>query len=461
MPEGSGDTGPRGHSDHAHAAAPAHDGAAPRAGAGRVGHWIIVSVCAHVLLFFALSLTGSFPEPLSLRDPAAALFGFVDVESDGDGRHGPAPPAPAPATEPITPPSPPKAKRAPRVTHEAAADALRMGTPSAREAGDNEGADVTASAEGTASAPAGDGLLGDGGTGDLGFAPHGAQIGLQIHIDRVRQSSLVLETEALMRIVPAWRELLRGSGLRSFEDLDRVFVATPDLDRASLVLAGHLRAGDGSVRAATARLAKSRGATAAFAPMLGLVAAPWYGPKDAERSIILLGGDRFVITRTADVARVVDVLRAIDARTPAAAARTDSGELAESEALVLIVEDVARFSTGTSPAVPRSLRLAVAPIDELYASLRVTARYASAGDAEVARAAVEEARVGLLDHAKIAELGLRSAFEEVALSADGRDVRATARVTLHQTRYLLSFAAHALRPRASGPHESVPDPNDE
>lgn len=415
----------------------------------RIGRWLAASVLAHVLLFVGLSRAGLLPDRLLTPQTAAALLGFVEVEARGPGT-GPDAPAtvPTPTTaEPVKA----KPKRAPRSATTAASAAIGPLVTSGAETGDGEGTSDDGAAEHAAGvATDGNGLLGDGGGGELGFAPRGAQIGLQIDTDRIRRSSLVLETEALMRIVPAWRELLRGSGLHSFEDLSRIFIATPDLDRASIVLAGHLRAGERAVRDAVARLARKARYTATFAPQHGLAVAPWYGPADAERAVVLLGGDRFAITRRTDVERVVDVLRALDARTPAGrSAAASTAEVSGDEALVLFVEDVRRFSAIAHPALPRSLRMSVTPIDEFYASLQVRAGYASAGDAEAGRSAIDQARIVLLDHPKVTELGLHSALEDVALTTDGREAHATARITLHQTRYLLAFTTHALRPRGS------------
>lgn len=413
----------------------------------RVGRWLAASLLAHVLLFVGLSRAGLLPDRLLAPRTAAALLGFVEIEARGPG-HGPDAPAAAPA--PTTrPPEQAKPRRAPRTSPTAPLAAIGPVVTSGTESGDAEGTSDDGSAEhATGTASDGNGLLGDGGGGELGFAPRGAQIGLQIDTDRIRRSSLVLETEALMRIVPAWRELLRGSGLNSFDDLSQVFVATPDLDRASIVLAGHLRAGERAVRDAVARLAQKSRHTAAFTPRHGLAVAPWYGPADAERAVVLLGADRFAITHSTDVARVVEVLRALDARAAVApGAASSTAEVSGEEALVLFVEDVRRFSTVAHPALPRSLRLAVTPIDEFYASLQVRARYASPADAVAGRGAIDQARVALLDHPKVTELGLRSALEEVAFATEGREVHATARITLHQTRYLLAFASHALRPR--------------
>lgn len=413
----------------------------------RVGRWLAASLLVHALLLVALSRAGLLPDRLLAPQSAAALLGFVEVEARGPGR-GPDAPATTPATD-SKPSTTAKPKRAPRVSATPPSAAIGPVVANGAETGNAEGPSADGSTDhATGAATDGNGLFGDGGGGDLGFAPRGAQIGLQIDTDRIRHSSLVLETEALMRIVPAWHDLLRGSGLHSFEDLSRIFVATPDLDRASIVLAGNLRSGERAVREAVARLAHRRQRTAPFAPRHGLAVAPWYGPDDAERAVVLLGRNRFAITRATDVERVVEVLRALGARTPVASdATSGASELSGDEALVLFVEDVRRFAAVADPALPRSLRLAITPIDEFYASVHVRARYTSPADAETGRRAIDLVRTTLVDHAKIAELGLRSLVEEIELGWKGREVHASVRITLHQMRTLLAFARHALRPR--------------
>ena len=55
---------------------------------------------------------------------------------------------------------------------------------------------------------------------------------------RVRESPLGPDVTSFLRGVPDWQLLLEGSGIDPVSDLDRLLVATPNLQRSKLVLAG-------------------------------------------------------------------------------------------------------------------------------------------------------------------------------------------------------------------------------
>ncbi|MBW2214640.1 MAG: hypothetical protein JRF48_09450 [Deltaproteobacteria bacterium] len=71
--------------------------------------------------------------------------------------------------------------------------------------------------------------------------PPGAQLALRVDMKRVRESALAPDVTSFLQGVPDWQLLLEGSGIDPVEDLDRLLVATPNLQRSKLVLAGRHR----------------------------------------------------------------------------------------------------------------------------------------------------------------------------------------------------------------------------
>ena len=84
---------------------------------------------------------------------------------------------------------------------------------------------------------------------------------------------------------------------------------------------------------------------------------------------------------------------------------------------------------------------------EFYVDFSVQAHYDSGDQAASALTFIEGRRTEWTDHTKIQELGLRSAFETVKLEREGKTLLLRAKLTLHQTRYLLYFVSHTLKPR--------------
>jgi len=58
-------------------------------------------------------------------------------------------------------------------------------------------------------------------------------------------------------------------------------------------------------------------------------------------------------------------------------------------------------------------------------------------------------RAELSDHPRVVFLGLKSAVDRAQIEQQGKTLRLKVRLTLHQTRYLMSFVRMVLRPRAA------------
>lgn len=451
----------------------------------RVRQWgaFAASLLTHALVYLALYRAAFAPPVLEFQLPSEVEFGLVD----GDGE-----PAPAPAPPPPPPPRPqpkaaaaepepevvasdsegplvdaglpqPEADDAPLAdagvagqdTQDALADAAVASGPDAGPFDEDAIADDVYG-EGDTPGAHGDGFgVGAGGHGMGGFAPPGAAIGLHVDLERVRSSSLRLEERALLGIIPEWRKLLSGSGLDPLRPgmMQRVFVATPDLQRAHLVVAVRFGGKVSRVEKAVARLARGAHQPAAWTRDHGYRVAPWRNRGPTERVLALVADDQFTITRPVDLPRVLAVARGMARRQSREGMRERSGgnrallDMYEDEAVALSIEDTRRFVVGSPKGIPESLRISVSSVDEFHARLVARGRYASPAEAGAAIDYLEGLRERLLDHPQVAFLGLTTAIEKAELDRQQHIAVLDMHLTLHQTRYLVEFVTQALRPR--------------
>jgi hypothetical protein len=295
-----------------------------------------------------------------------------------------------------------------------------------------------------------------------GYAPAGATIALNVDLARVRQTALVLETQALLDIIPEWQQLLGGSGLDPLADLERVFVASPTLERSSVVLSASHRLSRARLNEAVAQLATEQGKAAVFRARDGFEIAPWNNRGPTERVIALTGQSQFTITRKGDLERVLQVASALgrarqEQGFKAAEVQTQGGLLAmqDKEAVALWIEGVHKYVPKLTPeesaaqGVPQALRLSIYHVDQFNTELRVRGQYASKSAAAAAFVSMDALRAQLSTHERVTFLGLKSALDRAQLEQTGSALVLKVRLTLHQTRYLMRFVTRALRPRAS------------
>ena len=428
---------------------------------------LALSCLLHALVYgFGLGGVGGEPaleDVLRLQLPTEVEFGLADDQEGGQPAAEPAPAAAAPKPEPVAP-----KVRAPKVDRDGIYTRVDAGTPppdagvpnegeadaavvAVREGDSEEGEVGEASGMGLFPGAMGEGGTGLGGSGGTGRGYKGATIALNVDLVRVRKSALLLETEALLNVVPEWQHLLAGSGLDPLEDLERVFVATPSLERASLVVAGRVRGSRAKIERAVQTLARERGQSAVFQEEAHVSVAPWWNRGPTQRKIALTQEDRFVITRQSDLRRVLGVSRSLE-RTRLREGfdkdevKREGGLLAMrgEEAVALWVEGVRNYVTGESAALPSSVRMSIERVDEFNARLRASGRYESKTQAQAALEHVDALRLRLRDHPRVIYLGLRSALEKARIERDGDTLVMNVELTLHQTRYLMAYVSKAL-----------------
>ena len=437
--------------------------------------FLLLSCVLHVLLF---AMFGAWldrpPPPFEIDTPDQIELGVMDGDPGEAGEPPPAAP-PAPEPEKVIPKEKPTPKLKPEPELAASDFAVDASVPTeaantATEDDPKGAVEVTASGAATGddgampSDVSGDGLAPLGLGGGLGFGaggfgnglggPAGAVIGLHVDLDRIRDSSLILEVSALLDLIPEWLALLDGSGLDALQDFHRIFVASPSLKRSALVVSGRVRGGQAAITRATNALAREKGKSATFVPEGELRVAPWYNRGPTARVIGTVGKDQIVIARPSDVSRALAVSAALGQRhSKQKQMERMPGALSllamyEGEAVALSVEGVAQYARGDKTHAPLGLRLSLREVDELNAELRGYGYYRSVAEAEAALPVFEELRAGWLDHPQVQYLGLRAALEEAKLARDGKTLTlVVGHVTMHQVRYLMGFVSRTLKPR--------------
>jgi hypothetical protein len=400
------------------------------------------SLTAHGLLYLLLTWTYSLPSvDFEVHLPSQVEIGLAEPPRPAPAPHGPELPAAGPAQAAASAVAAPKPKRV---------------KPPARkrpEPGDAGTADAASPGSTDAGGPRDAGILsGDAGRPLLAaYAPAGAQLALRLHIARIRESSLAQDVSQLLQALPDWQVVTDGSGLDPLRDLERLYLASPDLQRASVVVAGQY-AGDEEVpRRAVASLAKARGITAAWRKHANVPVAPWANADETARVIALIGPQQFAITRPEDLSRVLQIARALAERAAKQHGRAvDPGDallgLEHDQLLAFSIEGAQQFARGNLTGVPNRLELTVRARDDGVLEILASGYFESARAAADARTYWEHTRDRFADHPLIAFIGMRAPLSEARFSTDGDrlDVRST--VTEQQARMVLGFARNAFAP---------------
>lgn len=281
--------------------------------------------------------------------------------------------------------------------------------------------------------------------------PPGAHLALRIDMKRVRESPLGPDVTRFLRGVPDWQLILDGSGIDPVADLDRLLVATPNLERSKLVLAGKHRGDATFARRSVKRLARTRGKTVRWKSRYGVPTAPWLNRDRTARTIALLSAHHFSITRRQDLQRVLALTKAREIRDAdkeglVAAHGPDALlSMGPGEALALEVEGVHRFVVGSVKNVPARLRVAVRETGPDEATVSVLATYATALEAREAASYWTKVATFYSKQLIVSLAGFGKTLRRMDLEADGERVTATFTLNADQIRFILSYAEGRLR----------------
>ncbi len=397
------------------------------------------SLVVHALVFSVLRWAGTMPElDFELELPSEVEFGVSDAPSVEE-------PLAQPTSEPAAPAaSPPQAA----VPAEREKRKPRVGRPDAgaRDAStENDEATVAdADTPGEGDRP----LL-------SAYAPKGAQIALRVHMGRVRDSELAPDVRALLEAVADWRLILEGSGLDPLRDLERIYIASPDLQRAHLVIAGQYVGGEEIAQQAVAAMAAARGQVVRWRKYGTVRVAPWHNLDETARVLALIAPRQFAITRSEDLPRVLQVARALAQRKAKDELRPQEGVdpgdallgLDQDETLALSVEGARLFARGNVRGVPERLEASVRSLDAGAAlDVQVTGHFEDGPAAEQAQAYWERVRDRYAGHPLVALIGLRSPLANASLVAKDGALEARTRVTFQQARVVVGFIRNMVAP---------------
>jgi hypothetical protein len=409
------------------------------------------SLLVHLLVFAGLRWAGTMPEmDFDLELPSEVEFGISDAPEVEEPLA--APPAPAPAPEPAV-----------AATDPIARDRRKPDT----QTPDAGAADAGSKPESAQTSDAG--VAGDGDRPLLSaYAPEGAQIALRVHMGRVRSSELASDVRALLEAIADWRLILDGSGLDPLQDLERLYIASPDLRREHLVIAGTYVGGVEVAQRAVAAMAAARGREARWRVQGGIRVAPWHNLDDTERTLALIAPQQFAITRTEDLRRVLQVARALARRKAKRdGPEVDPGEallaLDQDETLALAVEGARLFARGNLRGIPERLEASVRSGEGEFDVL-ATGHFESEATAEQAAAYWGRVRERYAANPLVALIGLREPLADAEITADATTITARTRVSVEQARLVLGFIRDALAPPAPVPttapaDASPPNPN--
>lgn len=329
---------------------------------------------------------------------------------------------------------------------------------------------AAAEGDGGAGNAAGDGTRPPG-PGLAAYAPPGAQLALRLDLVRVRQSPLAPDVRALLAAVPDWQALLDGSGIEPLDDLERLLIASPNLQRERLVMSGRYVGDETKVRDAVARMAAARGEPVHWRRARGFDVARWPNADTTERVIALVGPQSFTITRTEDLPRVLAVARERqrEAEQLARAAGTpipdDAAALLsmdEGVVLSLEVEGARAFVRGPNENIPTRARATIRELATANVEILADGQFDSAEQATGARDFWDRMRAAYARNALISLVGLGSALDQATIDAEGDSLHFRTQLTPRQIalvlRYLRGMFERPRAPASDGPPPSPPVP---
>ena len=295
------------------------------------------------------------------------------------------------------------------------------------------------------------------------FSPAGAQLALRLDLDRMRDSPLADDAAGLLAALPDVRQLLDGSDVAPMRDLSRLFLASPDLRRSHVVMAGRYRGTEDLPRRAVDNLARARGTNAVWRQLRGISIAPWYNADETARVLALVGPNLFAITREQDLGRVLLVARTLARRKPREALDDHAAAqalvtMADRELLGFSAEIAKQFVRGARAGqVPDRLELSVREAEHDSVQVEVHAQFTNAEQALAAEQFWNALRERYAAHPLVALIGLDSVLRDCTLVRKESLIDAHAQLPVSRAKMLLGFARDALSRTAPPPTSTSHD----
>ncbi len=309
--------------------------------------------------------------------------------------------------------------------------------------------------------------------------PPGAQIALRIDMGEVRRSPLAPEVRRLLTAIPDWALILDGSGIDPLEDLDRLLIASPNLQRSRLIIAGRHTHADGTgdgrdyIHDVVQRFGATRGVPTPWSRRHGVDVAPWPNEDSTRRVLAIVGPRHFTITRPQDLLPTLSVARAREERAheePDTELEDAQGpdallSMGPGDAFTVEIEGARRFvRSGQTARIPARLRLAVRSTDGTTIHIRGVATFDSPAQARDAFEFWNRERERTARNTMVRLMGLASALGDDLLELDGSTIRLHGPLTESQTRLLLGYLEGMVRQprrRSSPPPRPTETPRGE
>ncbi|MEQ9074142.1 MAG: hypothetical protein RLP09_09820 [Sandaracinaceae bacterium] len=299
----------------------------------------------------------------------------------------------------------------------------------------------------------------------VAFLPAGSQIALRLDVARIRRSPLAPDVRALIAAIPDWTAMLEGSGIDPLDDLDRVLIATPNLRRSRLIIAGRATGDADAIRAAAAQLASAAGEDLRWERRHGVEVAPWHSPDETERVIAIIGPRHFIISRAEDLPRVLAVARNRAAEPSEDTPGEDGAEapehfadallsMREGEGLSLEVEGARNFARnsprqrGPLEMVPIAIRLALSEEADARVATRSRWRYESEAQASEAARYWDGMREQYGRNVIAAVLGVGPVLQRATIEAEGDHFEGNVDMQMSELARLLGLARGLFEDRA-------------
>lgn len=426
---------------------------------------LIGSLALHGLMVALVAWAPPLPDvDFQLELPSEVEFGVPEaaemIEPPAPTEVAPPPPTPATPAEPATPEEAPKPKPTPKGP-DAGRPEPDAGTADAAAEDDKPDAGKpVAQAE-----PPKPEIEPKPTTPALGaFAPKGSQINIRLDVAQIRSSPLSEDARLLLADSPDFRAVIDGSGIDAVRDLDRLYLASPDLRRANVVIAGQHTAQPELPQRAVASLANIAGKPAPWKVKNGVHTAPWRNRDETERVVALLTREQFVISPAKDLGRVLAIARAFTEKDEAKAKRLDDAgrtallALPEGVAAVLTVYDARRFARGNLRGVPTHLEVVGKILPDGGVSVAIRGELENEEAADDAVEYWTKLRDRFASHPLVALIGMRTPLIAASIEREGNELRIEGALTQQQARTLLGFARSTLAPPPVPPMPDKPPP---
>jgi hypothetical protein len=284
--------------------------------------------------------------------------------------------------------------------------------------------------------------------------PPGAQIALRVDMKRVRSSPLGGDVGLLLASVPDWQLLLEGSGVKPVDDLDRLMIASPNLQRSKLVIAGEHRGQNDEARQAAKRLADSHGVPLEWRQEYGVEISTWANKDDTPRVIALLDTKRFAIARAEDIPKVLAAAQTRQGQRDANDTQESRWDIEgllglDSAAVVsLEVENARTFARGFADKVPLRFSANIVETQEGQVRILMTGEYESRAVAQTAEAFWNATKDRYANHLRgmgVFSLGMAGPLSAGTITASHKRIKAEFQLSHSQVRILLGLIQDRLK----------------